>query len=154
MRLTQSDTVAHTNSNKIYQRPSTSHDKRIRRNQSPASFCKNFALAAFSTFSKESAISGPLPPSEIQTRHHIFAYRPGPRETNSPAFITHWMVRVLAMPLKGSLVSKTRSAVLPASIRPTSSERNLYYLACRSSFLRSGGETGPIDRRMSGAGRR
>jgi hypothetical protein len=43
--------VDHANSNKIHQRLSTLHDERIlRRNQPPASFCENFALAAFSTF--------------------------------------------------------------------------------------------------------
>jgi hypothetical protein len=59
VRFTPSDTADHINLNKIFQRPSSSLEERVlRRNQKRASFCENFALAVFSTFSTES-ISGP-----------------------------------------------------------------------------------------------
>jgi hypothetical protein len=59
MRLTPSDTVDRIDLNRTFRRPSSSHEERIlRRNLPPASFCENFALAAFSTFSTESASSG------------------------------------------------------------------------------------------------
>src|SRR5262245_31671575 len=58
MRLTPSDTVDHVDLNGSFRRPSSSHEERIlKRNLPPASFCDNFALAVFSTFSTESATS-------------------------------------------------------------------------------------------------
>src|ERR1700751_3451425 len=58
MRLTPSDTVDHIDLNRSIQRSSSSHEERIlRRNLPPASFCENFVLAVFSTFSTESATS-------------------------------------------------------------------------------------------------
>jgi hypothetical protein len=58
MRLTLSDTVDHVDLNRSFRRPSSSHEERIlRRNFPPASFCENFVLAAFSTFSTESTPS-------------------------------------------------------------------------------------------------
>jgi hypothetical protein len=56
MRLTPADTVDHVDLNRSFRRPSSSHEERILgRNLPPASFCENFVLAAFSTFSTESA---------------------------------------------------------------------------------------------------
>ncbi|MGY3341402.1 hypothetical protein ACVWZ4_007365 [Bradyrhizobium sp. USDA 4472] len=40
------------------------------------------------------------------------------------AFHNHWIDRVLAMLFKGLVVSSTRSATLPGSIKPTSLERS------------------------------
>jgi hypothetical protein len=59
MRLTPSDTVDLIDLNRTFRRPSSSHEEGIlRRNLPPESFCEDFALAAFSTFSTESANSG------------------------------------------------------------------------------------------------
>ena len=61
MRLTPSDTVDHVDLNRSFRRPSSSHEERIlRRNLPPASFCENFVLAVFSTFSTVSARRRPL----------------------------------------------------------------------------------------------
>src|SRR5215475_671355 len=58
MRLTPSDTVDHVDLNRSFRRPSSSHEGRIlRRNLPPPSFCENFVLAVFSTFSTVSAKS-------------------------------------------------------------------------------------------------
>src|SRR6516165_2954991 len=58
MRLTPSDTVDHVDLNRSFRRPSSSHEERILRGNPPsASFCENFVLAVFSTFSTESAKS-------------------------------------------------------------------------------------------------
>src|SRR6516165_10741153 len=66
MRLTPSDTVDHVDLNGSFRRPSSSHEERIlRRNLRPASFCENFVLAVFSTFSTESAPSGSRETSAI-----------------------------------------------------------------------------------------
>ena len=62
MRLTPSDTVDLMDLNRTFRRPSSSHGERIlRRNLPPASFYEDFALAALSTFSTESANSRRLP---------------------------------------------------------------------------------------------
>src|SRR5262249_24078492 len=56
MRLKPSDTVDHVDLNRSFRRPSSSHEECIlRRNPPTASFCENFFLAVFSTFSTESA---------------------------------------------------------------------------------------------------
>jgi hypothetical protein len=60
MRFTPSDTVDYFNLNRTF-RPSTSHEERIfRRNLQSAGPC-NFSLAAFSTFSTETALFGTAP---------------------------------------------------------------------------------------------
>ena len=65
MRLTPSDTADHVDLNRSFRRPSSSHEERIlRRNLRPASFCENFVLAVFSTFSTESARSGHSSPTK------------------------------------------------------------------------------------------
>src|SRR6516162_5430440 len=59
MRLTPSGTVDHVDLNRSFRRPSSSHEERIlRRNLPPASFCENFVLAVFSTFSTKSTQGG------------------------------------------------------------------------------------------------
>src|SRR5215468_11315872 len=61
MHLTPSDAVDHVELSRSFRRPSSSHEERIlRRNPPPASFCENFVLAVFSTFSTVSARRRPL----------------------------------------------------------------------------------------------
>src|SRR6516162_7952279 len=81
MRLTPSDTVDHVDLNRSFRRPSSSHEERIlRRNPPPASFCENFVLAVFSTFSTVSAKTRPVGVPDL---HHLLlaASRARPRRT-------------------------------------------------------------------------